>query len=100
MTTRPKPIIRQPRRMLAELRRDVDRYRNALTLLVCTCEQAAQPMPHGLVGFVKPQQFAEGQAKMLAEAVKDARATLAAPGWVARMCEPEGTPQPAPEPRP
>lgn len=100
MTTRPKRIVRMPRRMLAELRRDVDSYRDALVKLVVTCEQAAQPMPHGLVGFVKPQQFAEGQARMLAAAVKDARATLDAPGWVARMCEPDVKPQPAPEPRP
>lgn len=100
MSTRPKRIVQQPRRMLVELRRDVDRYRDALVKLVVTCEQSAQPMPQGLVGFVKPQQFAEGQAQMLSAAVKEARAVMVAPSWVARMCEPESTPQPAPEPRP
>lgn len=96
MSQHPQPIVRQPRRMLAELRRDVDRYRDALVRLVIACEQHPQSMPLGIVHIVTPEQFAKGQAEMLATAAKDARAVFEAPGWVARMCEPAAKTESAP----
>jgi len=82
-------IMDDKTRLIAELRRDVDRYRDALVKLVITCEQAAQPLPRGLLGHVDPKQFDEIQTKLRADAVIEARAVIDAPGWVARLCEPE-----------
>lgn len=89
MSDQSPTIVRQPRRMLAELRRDVDRYRDALVRLAVTCEQTAQPMPDGLVGYVDQEQYAAAQMARVAEAAKEARAVVEEPGWVARMCDPD-----------